>query len=140
MRPTYIASVYRPPDGNLISALNLIESKVIDIHSDNPGDIVLLGDMNVDLLNQWDPKMQKYLAVIKSLNLTQIIKTATRAGIIKLVCWITASQIVRITLTCQALLKLASMIMNSFLPHAKRESSHKQSIESNVETIVNWMK
>ena len=43
MRPTYIANIYRPPDGNQDNALSLIENKLIDIYAERPGDIVIMG-------------------------------------------------------------------------------------------------
>ena len=69
-RPTYIANVYRPPSGNLDTALNLIESKILDIHSENSGDIVLMGDFNVDLLTKRDTKTKNYVSKMKALNLS----------------------------------------------------------------------
>ena len=82
-RPTFIANVYRPPSGNLEIALNLIESKLINIHGQNPGDIVILGDMNVDMLAKNDPKTVKYKSFIKSVNLSQLIDRPTRYGVHK---------------------------------------------------------
>ena len=82
-RPTYIANIYRPPDGNLDVALNTMNNKLIDIHGERPGDIVIMGDLNVDLLAKRDQKTTKYVSFIKSCNLCQLIKLPTRVGIHK---------------------------------------------------------
>ena len=63
-----------------------MESEIIDIHSENPGDMVLLGDLNVDLLSKHDAKTKTYSAKIKSLNMTQLIRGPTHWVFISITC------------------------------------------------------
>ena len=49
-RPTYIANAYRPPDGVLAEALQLLDDQITSLQSQGLSDIVVLGDLNVDLL------------------------------------------------------------------------------------------
>ena len=79
-RPTYVANVYRPPSGNIDNCLSLIENKILDIYAENPGDIVLMGDWNIDLFKQRDPATVKYKTFMKICGLSQVITTATRVG------------------------------------------------------------
>ena len=48
-RNTYIANVYRPPDGNVVSALDIIENDIGTIMGNSNPDIVLMGDWNIDV-------------------------------------------------------------------------------------------
>ncbi len=59
-RPTYLANVYKPPDGNTEHALNLIESKILDTHGERSGDIVIMGDLNIDMRDSNSPQTRKY--------------------------------------------------------------------------------
>ena len=56
-----------PPDGKLEDAQGLIESKVIDILSTNPGDIVVMGDINVDYADYKSPQTKTYKQFVKTL-------------------------------------------------------------------------
>ena len=67
-RPTYVCNIYRPPSGHLESVLNLLESKKIqDIYSLGPGDILIMGDLNIDTLKTTHPDTKKYAAMLKTL-------------------------------------------------------------------------
>ena len=79
-RPTYIANLYRPPDGDVENCLNLIENKMLDIVADNPGDLVLMGDLNIDLLKPADRKSKLYQNFMKTCGLAQLITTPTRVS------------------------------------------------------------
>ena len=76
-RPTYISAVYRPPSGNLVNALELIENKINDINGDRLADIVILGDWNVDLKSNAQNTKQ-YKEFIKENRLSQLINSPTR--------------------------------------------------------------
>ena len=56
---TYLCNLYRPPDGNKETALNLIENKLNNIYTEGVPDVLILGDMNIDLLLRGDPKSKK---------------------------------------------------------------------------------
>ena len=77
-RPTYICSVYRPPDGNIQGFLELLESKVLDIYNEGISDIIILGDCNIDLAKRGCPKSREYKNYITNCGLTQIITDYTR--------------------------------------------------------------
>ncbi len=79
-RPTYIANIYRPPEGNLENAQSIIENKLIDIYAERPGDIVIMGDYNVDLLSWGNNVVNKYKLFLKTCRLTQLISVPTRVG------------------------------------------------------------
>ena len=42
-RDTYIAVVYRPPDGTVMNALSLIANKFIDVYPDDIVDVMIFG-------------------------------------------------------------------------------------------------
>ena len=64
-RPTYIANVYRPPDGDVEIALALIENKILHTYAEHPGDILIMGDMNIDILDKANGKTQRYCSFLK---------------------------------------------------------------------------
>ena len=82
-RPIYIANVYRPPSGNVDNALSLIENKVLDISANCPGDIIIMGDTNIDILDKTDVITKRYLNFFKQFNVQQLISTPTRIGLTK---------------------------------------------------------
>ncbi len=51
-RPTYICNMYRPPNGNVERAINMLDEKINDLVDGNTPDILLLGDVNIDLLTK----------------------------------------------------------------------------------------
>ena len=57
-------------------AINIIETKLLDIHAENLGDVIIMGDMNVDLLTQKLQTTQRVsrhlLKAAGSLNKSQI--------------------------------------------------------------------
>ncbi len=77
-RPTYIGVLYRPPSGNIDHFLNLFESKIIDILSEGPVDVVVLGDTNIDWNKPRLPNCRKYKNLCHTLGLSQLIKLPTR--------------------------------------------------------------
>ena len=69
-RPTFIATVYRPPDDSVGSALNLIGSKILDIYAETPGDILTLEDLNIAMLDKTSTKLRKYHHFLKACSLS----------------------------------------------------------------------
>ena len=47
-RPTYICGLYRPPDGYIQNAMDLLENKITDILPHRYPDMILVGDTNID--------------------------------------------------------------------------------------------
>ena len=74
-RPTLIANTYRPPTGNIDTAIEIIKTRMNDIEG-NP-DIVILGDFNIDVSKK-GPHMTKYQNFLKSFLLDQLINAPTR--------------------------------------------------------------
>ena len=62
-----------PPEGNLETALNIIENKILDITGMRPGDLVLMGDLDIDFRDTTCPMTRKYSHFLKSVNLSQMI-------------------------------------------------------------------
>ncbi len=76
-RPTYIGNLYRPPSGNINSALSIIENKLDLLHSEGIHDVLLMGDMNIDLLKK-SPSSSKLNTFCRNNILTQQIRKPTR--------------------------------------------------------------
>ena len=76
-RDTYIVNIYRPPAGNLTEAVSTLTDVLNNIEAQNTPDIVILGDMNVDLLkhNSDSNKIRQFARINK---LTQLIDSPTR--------------------------------------------------------------
>ena len=79
-QPTFIANVYQPPEGNLENALSLIENKVLDICSDSPGVIIIMGDNIIYILDKNNAATKRYQNFLKQLNVQQLIATPTRVS------------------------------------------------------------
>ena len=77
-RPTFICGVYIPPDANLDNALMLLENKLIDLYANSKLDIIILGDLNVDLLKRRDHKAKKLINFMRTNRLDQLITKPTR--------------------------------------------------------------
>ena len=76
-RPTFICSVYRPPDGNLDAALNSINASMENLNLNHRQDILIMGDFNIDyqVNNLNKTKLQRFE---KLQNLDQLITQPTR--------------------------------------------------------------
>ena len=59
-KPTYIGLIYRPPSGNYENCLEIIEQKLLDINSQGDANILLIGDININLLSRGDSMVNKY--------------------------------------------------------------------------------
>ncbi len=76
-RPSYIANAYRPPDGDLNEALKIVDDQLTEIQSLGLADVVILGDINIDLLTT--SNKSRHLKQTMSNNLmTQQISVPTR--------------------------------------------------------------
>ena len=80
-KPTYISTIYRPPTGNVENFLELIELYVLQFVDDGPCDIVILGDMNLDIKQLRSTNVKMYTNSMKRLGLSQLVKSYTRVTI-----------------------------------------------------------
>ena len=72
-----ICNLYRPPNGNLKTAMSYLETCLSTINLDK-ADTFLLGDMNVDFQNKLAADFKKINFFIQSNSLTQHVNTTTR--------------------------------------------------------------
>lgn len=72
-----LTAVYRPPTGNLQHALDKLEIIINTIRYGTSGEAVVIGDMNIDLLNRnmYTTKLQRFMTTC---NLEQIVSAPTR--------------------------------------------------------------
>ena len=80
-RPTYIASIYHPPEGNVKNFLEITENKILDIQSEGPADILIMGDTNLNTLKRNDSGVTLYKQMLKRLRLTNLFNCPTRVTI-----------------------------------------------------------
>ena len=76
-RPTFVANVYRPPDGDIDLAIESLNDQLADIMGLNTADIIIFGDLNIDM-NKRSAKLSKYKSFLNSNLLHQIVKQPTR--------------------------------------------------------------
>ncbi len=76
-RSTLIANIYRPPDGNLSNALEIIEKDIAEWMSTGNPDIVIMGDFNVDV-HKNHAANRKLNLFISNNSLSQIITEPTQ--------------------------------------------------------------
>ena len=72
-----IGNVYRPPTGNLSSAIKTLEEGITSLSSPSQ-ELVILGDFNVDYKNQKSPNFKKIKFFERANSLDQKISNATR--------------------------------------------------------------
>ena len=77
-RQTFIETVYRPPAGNVEKFNELLEQKVLDVMGGGPCDILILGDVNIDLSQPRSVNTRRYVNIYQTLGLKQLVKKATR--------------------------------------------------------------
>ena len=70
--------MYRPPDVNVHSALEVLEDTFVDIHTLGLKDILVFGDLNLNLLNKADNQVNQYNNLLHSYGLKQCITEPTR--------------------------------------------------------------
>ena len=78
-RPTYVANVYRPPAGDVNVALNTLDNRILKINMNGTADILVMGDLNINL-NCNELPTRKLRSAMRD-NLLQLIKQPTRATI-----------------------------------------------------------
>ena len=76
--PTYFGVMYRPPSGNIQNCMDLLENRILDIQGDGEADILVMGDMNINLLLRHDSKKREYMSTLNRLKLTHLIYEPTR--------------------------------------------------------------
>ncbi len=68
-RKTYICNIYRPPSGDTDIALSLLGSKITDIYSEGTCDVIIMGDLNINLLDNRDIQSREMADLLKTLPL-----------------------------------------------------------------------
>ena len=76
-RPTYIGNLYRPPDGNVDAAIEYLNGIMHTIYSGRNLDVLLLGDLNIDLLKRGG-SVNKYKRFLNGNLLNQLVLDPTR--------------------------------------------------------------
>ena len=77
-RPTYICTLYRPPSGNIQNFLDLLELRILDIYTMGISDVLIFGDVNINLKDLRNNNRKKYVNALAVLHLSQLIKDPTR--------------------------------------------------------------
>ncbi len=76
-RPQYIGLVYRPPDGDVDSATEILMNQITAIRARGNGDIMLTGDINVDWNKQRESRTKKLIDFYKISGLKNLINGVT---------------------------------------------------------------
>lgn len=76
-RKINLHAVYRPPTGNVQSAINQIRENIIEIKQCSSGDNIIIGDMNIDSLSQ-DRHARLVHHFAGACNLKQVVSEPTR--------------------------------------------------------------
>ena len=74
---TCIFCCYRPPQGNILCFLDKLESTCQELHANGNCEIILIGDMNLNITKRRDPKVKAYLDSIRRMGMTQLISEPT---------------------------------------------------------------
>ena len=77
-RPTFLCTLYRPPSGNYHNFEELLENKILDLYTDFIPDIILIGDINIDVSERGSLHKKEYLKLLKTMGLEQLIHEPTR--------------------------------------------------------------
>ena len=72
-----LGNLYRPPQGDISNCLELIENKLSDINF-HKIEIILMGDLNIDILDTRNNSAKDLVNLVKQLGLRQLIKDPTR--------------------------------------------------------------
>ena len=72
-----IGNLYRPPQGTATNCINMLESVLsnIDLHKI---EVILMGDLNLDILDKNNKSGKEIVNILKQLGLRQLIKEPTR--------------------------------------------------------------
>ncbi len=68
---TYVCSVHHSPSGSVPNFLSFMEQKLIHIYSEGLADILMIGDVNIDVNRKRDGNVKKYQSFVKTNKLTQ---------------------------------------------------------------------
>ena len=79
-RPTFIANIYRPPSGSVSRFIDILEQKLLDISVDIEGeyDLLLMGDMNLNINSRTDSSVKAYKDFLKRSQLFSLNSLPTR--------------------------------------------------------------
>ena len=75
--PQYIGVVYRPPDGDPDTALNILNDQLLTIRNLGNGDQIVIGDINIDWAKKRESKTKKLSDFYKTNGLVNLIKGVT---------------------------------------------------------------
>ena len=76
-RTILIGNVYRPPQGNIETFIQVLEDILTSMDLSKI-ELFIMGDLNIDILEKKNPNKKKLLELIKTFGLRQLIKTPTR--------------------------------------------------------------
>ena len=76
-RSTYLGNIYRPPSGNIPSAIEHLDANLSRLHGEGNPDVILMGDFNIDTSKPSGDR-DKLNRLAARYGLTQLIKTHTR--------------------------------------------------------------
>ena len=76
-RTILIGNVYRPPQGNIETFIQVLEDILTSMDLSKI-ELFIMGDLNIDILEKKNPNTKKLLELIKTFGLRQLIKTPTR--------------------------------------------------------------
>ena len=76
-RTILIGNVYRPPQGNIETFIQVLEDILTSMDLSKI-ELFIMGDLNIDILERKNPNTKKLLELIKTFGLRQLIKTPTR--------------------------------------------------------------
>ena len=82
MRPTFIFSCYRLPDADVNMAITMMSNLVTMLDNVPLKDVILIGDWNIDLLDNSNSKTQ-VCRMLRAHSLTQLISLPTRVSLAK---------------------------------------------------------
>lgn len=73
-----LIAAYRPPSGNCDTAINCIRETLNSVNRDLSGDVVIMGDLNINLADNNNSQSKKLVSFAESMFLNQLIKDPTR--------------------------------------------------------------
>lgn len=78
-KPVDTFLIYRPPSGNVANAVNHIKNIVAEVSNNTDcTEIVIIGDIHIDLLKRTSDSCRKVTDIGRALNLEQLIQDPTR--------------------------------------------------------------
>ena len=133
-----LGNLYRPPQGDILNCLEIIENKLSDINLQKI-EIILMGDLNVDILDKQNNAAKDLVNIMKQIGLRQLIKKATRYSHTKNSCidlFFTNSDIIAKSGVCNVNISDHQMILLT----RKKIKFHKQKCNFTGRSYRNYNK